>query len=65
VKVSPILNLEVLSSAGLQKGLVIQINSIGLFGSHVSEREKQNPGSGNDGFTYFGSVATASDSYPN
>jgi hypothetical protein len=29
---------------------------LGLFGNFTSEREKDNPGSGNDGFTYFGSM---------
>lgn len=32
------------------------MNSLGLFGNFTSEREKDHPGSGNDGFTYFGSM---------
>jgi len=34
---------------------MITIDSCGLFGEYGSEREKDKPGSGNDGFTYFGS----------
>jgi len=29
---------------------------MGLFGNFISEREKEQPNSGNDGFTYFGSL---------
>jgi len=50
------LQLEVVSSASLPKGQTITLNSLGLFGNFTSEREKDNPGSGNDGFTYFGSM---------
>ena len=51
------MQLEVVSSASLPKGQIITIDSTGLFGSYTSERERDNPGSGNDGFTYFGSMA--------
>lgn len=50
------LRIEVLSSSSLQRGEVIMINSMGLFGSHIPEREKMKPGSGYDGFTYFGTI---------
>ena len=35
------LQLEVVSSASLPKGEVITINSLGLYGNHKSEREKE------------------------
>lgn len=54
---SPTLQLEVISSASLPKGNIITINPLGLYGSWQSEREKDQPGSGLDGFTYFGSMA--------
>ena len=53
---SPVLQLEVISSASLPKGRTVTINSQGLFGNFTSERERDQPGSGNDGFTYFGSL---------
>jgi hypothetical protein len=53
---SPNLQLEVVSSASLPKGQIITINALGLYGNFTSEREKDCPGSGNDGFTYFGSI---------
>lgn len=61
VDVSPNLRLEVMSSASLPKGQVITINTLGLFGQCQSEREKDVPGSGNDGYTYFGSIAHVND----
>jgi len=45
----------------LTKGQVITVNTLGLFGNQISEREKDKPGSGLDGFTYFGSMATVTD----
>lgn len=54
---SPYLKLEVMSSASLPKGQIISINTLGLFGNFLSEREKESPGTGQDGFTYFGSMA--------
>ena len=30
---------------------------MGLYGNFTSEREKEQPGSGNDGYTYFGSMS--------
>jgi hypothetical protein len=54
---SPNLKLEVISSASLQKGQIITVNPLGLYGNYISERERDVTGSGNDGFTYFGSVA--------
>jgi len=54
---SPNLKLEVISSASLQKGQIITINPLGLYGNYISERERDAAGSGNDGFTYFGSVS--------
>lgn len=56
VNTCPILSLEVLSSASLPKGQAITLNSLGLFGAFTSEREKDQPGSGLDGFTFFGSM---------
>ena len=56
VNTCPVLELEVLSSASLPKGQKITINSLGLFGAFISEREKDMPGSGRDGFTFFGSM---------
>ena len=53
---SPNLQLEVVSSASLPKGQVVTINAVGLYGNFTSEREKDQSGSGNDGFTYFGSM---------
>ena len=50
------LQLEVVSSASLPKGQIITINALGLYGNFTSEREKDAPASGNDGFTYFGSM---------
>jgi hypothetical protein len=41
----------------LPKGQIITINALGLYGNFTSEREKDHPGSGNDGFTYFGSLS--------
>ena len=55
---APVLQLEVISSASLPKGNIITINAMGLFGQWESEREKDHPGSGKDGYTYFGSMAT-------
>jgi len=40
---------------------MITIDSCGLFGTYISEREKDKPGSGNDGFTYFGSMLSGFD----
>ena len=53
----PNLRLEVISSASLRKGQIITINPLGLCGNYIAERERDSPGSGNDGFTYFGSVS--------
>ena len=52
----PKLKLEVISSASLPKGQVITINSQGLYGNYISDREKSQPGTANDGYTYFGSM---------
>lgn len=60
---SPNLRLDVVSSASLQKGQIININPLGLYGTYISERERDQPGSGLDGFTYFGSVAHALSTY--
>jgi hypothetical protein len=60
---SPNLRLDVISSASLQKGQIITINPLGLYGNQISERERDQPGSGQDGFTYFGSVAHALSNY--
>lgn len=54
-----------ISSPTLQRGLVLTINALGLTGAVQSEREKDYPGSGLDGFTYFGSTAFVYDSPPN
>lgn len=62
---SPILNLTVISSPTLQRGLVLTINALGLTGGVQSEREKDCPSSGLDGFTYFGSTAHVYDRLPN
>jgi hypothetical protein len=51
----PLLKLEVINSCALGKGHVININAMGLYGSHQPLREQLAPGSGYDGFTYFGS----------
>jgi len=58
---APVLRLDVVSSASLPKGQAITINPLGLFGNFQSEREKDCPGSGLDGFTYFGSMAFVND----
>lgn len=55
---SPLLKLEVISSASLQKGQTISINPLGIYGTSISERERFKIGSGNDGYTYFGSILT-------
>jgi hypothetical protein len=47
----------VISSATLTKGQVVTINTLGLFGTYLSEREKDCPGNGLDGYTYFGSLS--------
>ena len=52
-----------MSSASLQKGQVITINPLGLHGNYISEREREVPGSGNDGFTYFGSVVNMAENH--
>ena len=57
--------MTVISSPTLQRGLVLTINALGLRGAVESEREKDCPGSGLDGFTYFGSTAFVYDSRPN
>lgn len=57
LKTAPILHLTVVSSPTLQRGLLLTINSMGLTGAVQSEREKDCPGYGLDGFTYFGSTA--------
>lgn len=56
VNVSPNIKLEIISSASLQKGQIITINPLGLYGNYISERESAKPGSALDGFTYFGSI---------
>ena len=54
MNLSPYLKLEVVSSASLSKGQIITINTLGLFGTNISLREKDNPGQGLDGYTFFG-----------
>jgi hypothetical protein len=39
----------------------LTINAAGLFGKYISEREKANPGSASNGFTFFGSHLYADD----
>jgi len=63
VHTSKVLRLEVISSASLQKGQVININPLGLCGNSISERERDCPGSGMDGFTYFGSIPAVSETW--
>ena len=62
---SPILKLTVVSSPTLQRGQVLTINAQGLFGAVESEREKECPGSGLDGYTFFGSTANWIEHNPN
>lgn len=50
----PKLQLEVISSASLPKGKLILINTMGLTGDDSSLREQDNPGTGLDGYTFFG-----------
>lgn len=44
LNLSPYLKLEVVSSASLSKGQIITINTLGLFGTNISMRERDNPG---------------------
>ena len=37
------------------RGQVLKINCCGMFGEQMSERDKASPGTGGDGYTYFGS----------